>query len=121
MVTFNTPQNTPKTYFPPIKKVRKLADGSVFFPYIKEVAPWKFVHYTFNIKREGNYVYIENTTKLTSENKQYVKNKQKKIELGSTSEKVFLISLGSALSEYVGRGRRSATKKGEETYRLLGY
>ena len=103
-----------------IKKVERLPDWSILFPYSHKQSIW-YIDHAFKITKEKDQVYIQNITEITNKNKGYIKNKDKTIPLDTSSQSAFLISLGAALNEYIGEQRPSALDKGKDAYRLLGY
>ena len=103
------------------KEVKKLADGSIQFPYSKESSTGTIINFDLRIKKEGNNFVVENQTKITENNKGYIKNVNVIYPLDTSSTDAFLVSLGVALNGYVGEGRPSAVTKWREAYRLLWF
>lgn len=107
---------------PEIKEVKKLKDGTVKLP-VTHATSMGVVDFDFRLSKnkEGRLI-ITNATKITEKNKGYVKNVDKAYFLDASSPEAFAKSLGKALNEYIGEGRRSLDpEKRKKAYELLGY
>lgn len=107
---------------PEIKEVKKLKDGTVKLP-VTHATSMGVVDFDFRLSKnkEGRLI-ITNATKITEKNKGYVKNVDKAYFLDASSPEAFAKSLGKALNEYIGEGRRSLDpEKRQKAYEFLGY
>lgn len=106
---------------PKVKEVKKLNDGTIQIPYIKETSMWT-IEFDLKIKKEKDgKVSIENKTPITEKNKGYIRSKEK-YYLNTSNSKTFAQSLWKALDNYIGTGRPSLSQeKWEKAYELLGF